>query len=129
MDFENEQVRGGDLSQEQGELNIRELWHVFLENLWIIVLVTVTALIGAFVYIKISPVIYASNVVLMVNPSDTQVLNVAEVQKQDLGSIEMLNTVVQGLKNTDVIRLVMDEHKLYQDPRVIGKTTNKVTDF
>lgn len=111
-----------DGSQAPGQgLDFRTLIHVLLERLWVILLVTVVAVLLAAGYIKRAPVLYSSTATLEVQQEEKKLIQTDRgLDREDLRSLDVLQTISQELKSRSLLERVIDTNGLASDPRFVG---------
>ncbi len=111
-----------DVSQIPGQgLDFRTLIHVLVEKLWVILLVAVVAVLLAAGYIKRAPVLYSSTATLEVQQEEKRLIQTDRgMDREDLRSLDVLQTISQELKSRSLLERVIDTNKLATDPRFVG---------
>src|SRR5204863_1793917 len=110
----------GGPSASQG-LDLGTLLHVLREKAWVILLLAVAGLLLAAGYIKRAPVLYSSTATLEVQQEEQKIIKMDRAtDRQDLRSMDVLQTIAQELKSRSLFERVIDTNKLGADPRFIG---------
>lgn len=113
---------------ENHAVDFHELLQVFFDKLWLIVAVTLIALIAGATYAYRSPAIYQAKLVLEVEQEDKKFISIEEIAPQDLRSSEMLNTIVQSIKSGSVLQRVAQKNNLVADRSFWLSATNAPTE-
>lgn len=122
---------GSPLSIEEGAhgagLDWRELLHSAREKWWVIALTTlVCAALGA-AYLLHSKACYQARAVLQVGQEERNLLGVADASREDMRGADVLNTIVQNIKNTSVLLRVVEANHLDTDVNFLPGNTNQLT--
>lgn len=105
---------------DQG-LDLRTLFHVLLERAWVILLLAVAGLLLAAGYIKRAPVLYSSTATLEVQQEEQKIVKMDRaMDREDLRSLDVLQTIAQELKSRSLFERVIDRNNLGADPRFVG---------
>jgi capsular exopolysaccharide synthesis family protein len=104
-------------------LDIRAIYHLVLEKLWLIALCFLVAGLATTAHLLRSPRIYAARSVLQVEQEEAKILNIQRIQQEELQSLESLKTVEQTLQNPGLFGRVIDANHLSTDPRLISPDT------
>ncbi|EEF63156.1 GumC family protein [Pedosphaera parvula] len=104
-----------EMTEVDRPLDVQEFLQTLIEKWWLIVLVTCAVTLPAFWWVRNVPVGYQARAVLQVEQEEQRLVGIEEVSRQDLRTGEMLNTIVQNVKNTKVLGRVV---------RNIGLATN-----
>jgi capsular exopolysaccharide synthesis family protein len=96
--------------------NFRALFHLCLEK-WPLILSTALLIAGiaAFFTLRV-PAKYQAKAVLQVQQEEQRLIGTDAVTLEDLRSPEVLNTIVQNVKNSSVLRRVVEINELASDP-------------
>ena len=90
-----------------------ELWR----RRWTILLVTIVVLaLGAAWAYRLAPQVYRTHVLLMINPQETEVINVSSVLSSLTRDSQVLNTQVEVLRSRDLVTHVVRDLELLADP-------------
>ena len=117
-----------EMSDAGSNVNFRELIQIFLERLWLIVALTVLALAAGATYAFRSAPVYQSKLVLEVEQDEKKFINIEEIAPENLRSSEMLNTIAQTIKNSTVLKRVIQKNNLVADRSFWSSTTNAPTE-
>jgi polysaccharide biosynthesis transport protein len=106
-----EQRRGFDL---------RQLWHSFLERIWIVALCVIAGLFLALGYLARTPKLYEGHTVLEVDFQEPTVVNDREASSRTgrstfLASLDALRTIEQNLRNRSLLARVIRAEDLAKD--------------
>lgn len=105
------------------ELDLVTLLHVLRARAWVILLLGVAGLLLAVGYIKRAPVLYSSTATLEVQQREQNILQMDRaVNRDDLRSLDVLQTIAQTLKSRSLYERVIDTNKLATDPRFVDLT-------
>lgn len=121
----NSKVAPAASTSNSDHLDVRAVFHILRERVWLVGLCIIAALSVTGAYLYRAPNIYAAKVVLKVEEEDKNVINIQEVQKENLQTQESLKTVEQTLKNRALLERVLDTNKLAKDTRFIGASRQK----
>jgi len=114
------QSEGRHHSSGQG-LDVGTLLHVLREKAWVILLLAVAGLLLAVGYIKRAPVLYSSTATLEVQQEEQKILKMDRaLHREDLRSLDVLQTIAQELKSRSLFERVIDTNNLGADPRFVG---------
>ncbi len=103
------------------ELDLRTLLHVLLEKAWVVLLLAVAGLLLAAGYIKRAPVLYSSTATLEVQQEEQKIVKMDRaMDREDLRSLDVLQTIAQELKSRSLFERVIDTNNLGTDPRFVG---------
>ena len=107
-------VRGGGK-----ELDFSRYFHLFIRNLWLIVLINAIALGGMFVWVVNQTPQYASKAVVQLESEQQRVLGkVEDVQPQILTTEDYFNTVAESFSSESLMLRVARATGLDKDPKV-----------
>lgn len=120
----NPEVSGGNEGMTGGAFDLRELLQRCLEKWWLIVLSILLCTSLAMAYIKHSHVTYQARAVLQVDQAGKSLLNMAGMPQEDLRGADMLNTIVQNVKNSSVLLRVVRTNHLANDLIFLPSNTN-----
>lgn len=109
-------------------VSIRQIFRVFAEKWWLILLVAVAAAFAAGYFAKEIPLKYQAKSVLQVEQEEQRLVGLDTLSHQDLRPVDVLNTIVQNINNDRVMLRVAKANDLKSDPHFLPKTTNIVTD-
>ena len=116
------QPNGENLSSDAGSQMGRELWRGFLEKAWLIAsIMAAAAAVGVWIGAS-TPAVYQSRAVVSVEFTDSTIVAIAEIEKKERGSTEILNTIASNIKSTAILRRVVVEKKLSKHPALTGGT-------
>ena len=102
------------------QLDVRAVLQILRERIWLISLCLLTAICATGAYLYRAPNVYASKVVLKVEEEDKNVINIQEVQKENLQTLESLKTVEQTLKNRALLDRVLVTNQLAKNKKFVG---------
>jgi len=110
----------GDHSASQG-LDLGTVFHVLREKVWLVLLLAVAGLLLAAGYIMRAPVLYSSTATLEVQQEEQKILKIDRaMDREDLRSLDVLQTIAQELKSRSLFERVIDTNNLGSDPRFVG---------
>ncbi len=122
------ELAGGSRSQET---DWRAYYHAVRERIWIPLLCLVLGAIGAAIYISRQETKFQARSVLFIEQEQDRVLSGVEgVRKEQITSVDMINTVVDLLRSYPFALRVAERVKLHEDPRFregLGPQTAPVT--
>src|SRR5690242_5406652 len=98
-------------------LDVRHLYHVLLDKIWVILLCVVAAAFFTFHYIQKAPIIYAATATLQVEQQEEKVVKIDRVQQEDLRGEEALRTMEQMLQSRALFKRVIDTEGLAKNPQ------------
>ena len=103
----------------------RTLFQLLFEK-WLTILIVGVAAAGiGAAFVLCAPAKHQAKAVLQVEQEEPRVLGTESVTAQDLRSPEALNTIVQTVKNSSVLRRVVRTNNLAADPTFLSKPTVK----
>ncbi|MGA9607713.1 MAG: Wzz/FepE/Etk N-terminal domain-containing protein, partial [Rouxiella badensis] len=106
----------GRLNDFTGSIKFQAYLHALLKRLWIIVLVVIVAgFLGAAQVFR-TPTAYRSDVVLQVEQEEQKPINIDEVAKENLQSLEILKTIEQNFRTRSLMLRVIEANKLTTVP-------------
>src|SRR5689334_7255469 len=101
------------------DLDVVRYFHLLRRNLWLILLVVGSALVGTFVWLSRQPKEYGSRMVIQVEQEEQQILSKdGEIQPHNLNADDYLNTIVQSLTNQTLMLRVAKGMGLDRDPKL-----------
>ena len=125
-------VRNGpspDIIEVGKPLDVRALIHLLLEKWRLIFVVGFGAAAVVTGITLLIPTKYQAKAVLQVDQEEVRLVGADTVVPQDLKSPEALNTIVENVKNTSVLRRVVEDNKLSANKDFFTpKKTEKVTE-
>lgn len=96
----------------------REYYHAIRERFWIVLLCLVLGAIGAAAYVSRQEVRFQGRSVLFIEQEQDYLLKGVEgVRKEQINSVDMINTVVDLIRSYPFAVRVAERVKLHQDPR------------
>src|SRR4051794_33258439 len=105
-----------DAGEPVNTFNGRQLFHALIEKWWLIlILAGATGLLG-YIYAHRMPTNYLAKVVLQVDQAEQKLISIEEVTPQDLRASEVVNTIIQGIKNSSVLQRVVRSNHLASEP-------------
>ncbi|MBA4147199.1 MAG: polysaccharide biosynthesis tyrosine autokinase [Verrucomicrobia bacterium] len=108
--------------------DFRGLFHLLLEKWLLILLVSLTAAGGVFYYASRTPLKYQAKAVLQVEQEERKLIGTDSVSRHDLRSPEAINTIVQNVKNSSVLRRVIETNELASNPGFILQKDGPVSE-
>src|SRR4051812_10111712 len=81
---------------KRGGLDVRHLWHLLLEKLWIVILCTVAGLFLGLGYLAKTPKLYQGHIVLEVDVAESRPLQDSDssrVRTMFLATVEAMRTI------------------------------------
>jgi polysaccharide biosynthesis transport protein len=113
-------VRGGGK-----ELDLTRYIHLFVRNLWWVVIIVGIALAGASVWLRYQPVQFISQAVVQVENEQQKVLGkVEDVQPQNLTTDDYFTTVTQSFTSETLMLRVAHASGLDEDPEIFPPLPN-----
>lgn len=103
-------------------VNYRKAWQVLRERGWLIGLFAIAVALGTAYFLEKMPAKYTAKAVLQVELEEQKLIRTDESSGQDLRPSEVLNTIVQNIKNTSVLRRVVRNENLALDPEFLPGT-------
>lgn len=104
---------------KRGRLDLRHLWHSFLEKLWIVVLCVLAGLFLGLGYLARTPKMYQGHIVLEVGMQDTTPMQDNElssrVRTMYLATQEAMRTIEQNLVNRTLLARVVRAENLTEN--------------
>lgn len=97
------------------EIQLKDIYYILLEKLWIVGLSLVVFLMAAGLYVLKSPTLYTSLLVLEMEPKEQKVINIDGVSQEDLSAKDSISTFAQNLKTRVVFERIVEKGKLLQD--------------
>jgi capsular exopolysaccharide synthesis family protein len=98
--------------------DLRELWHVVLEKLWLLVACVLAGLLLTVAYLVRTPKMYQSHGVLEVDVQDPTAMgddNTTRMRSMHLASQEAMRTIEQNLRNRSLLARVVRSERLAED--------------
>lgn len=102
-------------SSDSMSLSYQEVLAALLERAWIIALFLLIGIFAGFSYIKKSPRMYASRLVLYIEPPKN-VVNIQKVTQEDARSSEVTQNMLQLMQSQPLLERVANELNLGKDP-------------
>lgn len=103
------------------EFDFQEIYHLLREKAWIIVLCVVVAGSLAGAYIMRTPKTYAARTLVQIDQARRKVVNIEEISREDLSSLELLKTIEQNMASGVLLKRVIEVLSL--TPEQIGLPT------
>ncbi len=125
---DNSVVDVGEIIEVGNPLKLRQALQLLAERWWLILLVAFCGAAGAAFFASRIPVKYSAKAVLQVDQEVQRLIKIDELGGQDLRTSEMLNTIVQNIKNTSVLRRVVRANNLLEDPQFLPGKANLTED-
>jgi capsular exopolysaccharide synthesis family protein len=104
--------------------DLRAIFYTVRERAWIVALCLLLAALGTAAYLYRAPKIFAAKTVLQVEQEEQKILNIEQVQKEHLQSLDFLKTVEQTLKSRTLLERVLTNYHLAEHPRFAPPTTD-----
>lgn len=92
------------------------LYHLLLSKWWLISLVVVLCVSGAIAYLIVTPKIYESRAVVLVQQEAQKVVNIQDINQEDYKAADALKTVEQSLLSETLLLRVVKANGLDKDP-------------
>ncbi|MEN9572234.1 MAG: hypothetical protein RL514_89 [Verrucomicrobiota bacterium] len=117
------QPNGENLSSDIAQQFSREFLRAFVEKAWLIAsIMAAAAAVGVWIGAH-SPVVYQSRSVLSVEfTENTIITSIADVEKKERGSADILNTIASNVKSTPILKRVVTANNLTKHPLFTGGT-------
>ncbi len=114
-------MKGSELDELLGSgseksFDFRATYYAIKERLWLVVLSVLLLGTAAAVYVTKAPLIYAAQTVLMVEQEESKVIKIEGVTNENLGSAELVNTLLQTLESRVVLQRVVERLGLHKNP-------------
>jgi len=107
-------------SDTSSEVDLRAIYYAFRERLLVIAFFVVAALIGALVYLYLTPKLYHSEAMIQVEQAERKVVKLDGVDAQDLQNAETLKTMEMNLGNWVLLSRVAKNPELKLTPETLG---------
>jgi capsular exopolysaccharide synthesis family protein len=126
----NNQFHNPSQSSETSDLtfDFGKYYHLFLRNLWVVVVVTSVIVLATAAWVMRQPKIYASHALLQVEQEEQNVVNMQDVQSEKLDSDDYLKTIEGAIQNRTVLLNVVNLAKLRDDPNFAPKGPKAYSD-
>lgn len=105
-----------DVVEIKSPISFRQALQVFLDRWWLILVLAILAALGAGYFVHRIPATYSARAVLQVEQEEHKLIRTDEFSGEDLRSSEVLNTIVHNIKNTRVLRRVVQANRLSSNP-------------
>jgi polysaccharide biosynthesis transport protein len=92
------------------------LYHLLLSKWWLIILVVVLIVSAAIAYLIVTPKIYESRAVVLVQQEAQKVVNIQDINQEDYKASDALKTVEQSLLSQTLLLRVVKANGLDKDP-------------
>ena len=117
-------------SRSQGtRFDLPKLIQPYLQRIWMIVGMVICAGLGTAVWALRLPPVYQSKSTISVNRQQQRVISIEGMgQESRLDDTVMLNTIVQSVRNTSVLRRIVSTNRLASDSRLTGEEGRKVSE-
>ena len=92
------------------------LCHLLLSKWWLIILVVVLCVSAAIAYLILTPKIYESRAVVLVQQEAQKVVNIQDINQEDYKAADALKTVEQSLLSETLLLRVVKANGLDKDP-------------
>jgi polysaccharide biosynthesis transport protein len=108
------------LPEQKRSFDLRQLWHSFLERIWIVALCVIAGLFLALGYLARTPKLYQGHTVLEVDFQEPTIVNDSEPSSRTgrstfLASLDALRTIEQNLRNRSLLARVIRAEDLAKD--------------
>jgi succinoglycan biosynthesis transport protein ExoP len=110
--------RQADTSVDLGLVFVR-----LMEKAWLIALCVAITVLGAAYYFHAAPRRFEATATVQVEQEEQRVVKIEQVIKEDLRSLETLNTIVQKLRSRALLERVMDRRQLAGTTPAPGNST------
>ena len=109
-------------SRSQGSrFDLPKLIQPYLQRIWLIVGFVVCAAVGTAIWAMRLPPTYQSKSTISVNRQQQRVISIEGMgQEGRMDDTVMLNTIVQSVRNTSVLRRIVSTNRLTTDERLTG---------
>jgi polysaccharide biosynthesis transport protein len=115
----NSETAPPDAVEQRRGFDLRQLWHCFLERIWIVTLCVIAGLFLALGYLARTPKLYQGHTVLEVDFQEPTVVNADGSSSRGhspfLASLEALRTIEQNLTNRSLLARVVRAEDLARD--------------
>lgn len=108
----------------QSPINFRQLMQVLREKFWLLLFIASAGGFLVWMQVDSSPVKYQAKAVLQVEQEEPTLIHFEDSSRQDLRATEILNTIVQNIKNSGVMLHVVQTNHLATDPQFRPGSTN-----
>lgn len=117
-------------SRSQGSrFDLPKLIQPYLQRIWLIVGLVVCAAVGTAVWAMRLPPKYQSKSTISVNRQQQRVISIEGVgQDSRMDDTVMLNTIVQSVRNTSVLRRIVSTNRLNADERLTGNRSKVISE-
>jgi capsular exopolysaccharide synthesis family protein len=102
------------------EIDIPGLYYALREQIVLIVICVVLALIGAIAYLLWAPKMYRSQAIVQIEQAERKVVKIEDLDAQNLQSIETLKTLEMNLSNWVLIARVAKDPRLHLTGASLG---------
>ena len=113
---------GVDYPEMDANVDRRRLWHALLEKGWLVVLCPLVCLGLAVAYLRYAPVLYQATATLQVEQQERDIVVIANSQREDLRSLDILQTIAQSLKSRRTLERVAESNRLALEPFFLSVT-------
>ncbi len=125
---EKKLAKPSEIIEVNSPVNFGLMFRAIAEKWWLIALISLGMATAAGYIAKKMPVKYEAKAVLQVDQQEKRLINMDEVSQQDLRPSDVVNTIVQNINNSSVLRRVAHVNHLAADPVFLPKSTNVVTE-
>ncbi len=101
-------------------LDARLMLHLLFEKFWLIFLFAVIGVLLAAGFIQRATPLYSSTATLEVQQEEQKIIRMDRSDREDLRSLDVLQTIAQELKSRTMLERVIDTNNLGKDPRFVG---------
>lgn len=120
---------GGELIEVSKPFDFRTAIQVLLERWRLLLILSIVVALAAGAWAFLAPATFLAKSVLQVNQDEVRLAGSDVVVPQDLKSAEALNTIVQNIKNSSVLRRVIINNRLETNPNfLVNKPKKKVSE-
>ena len=106
--------------QLEGANELYALSATLIQRAWLIALCVGLALVGATYYAKRAPRIYEATATVQVEQEEQRLIKIEQVVKEDLRTLEIMNTIVQKLSSQPLLQRVLETNGLAKDLQFAG---------
>ncbi|MDB6121283.1 MAG: Capsular exopolysaccharide family [Pedosphaera sp.] len=81
-----------------------------------------------FIYARRMPTNYLAKVVLQVDQEEQKLIGIEDVSRQDLRASEVVNTIIQSIKNSSVLQRVVKSNHLASEPLFLPNSPTNLSE-
>ena len=93
-------------------VDLRTFFHLLVDKAWLIGTCLVVGVVIAAIYLQRAPRIYEAVTTVQVEQEEQKVVNVEQVLKEDLRSLDLLNTIAQKFQSRPLLETVLEQNGL-----------------